>query len=310
MDLAQLVPGVAGRASLQPLAGASGLVERLGPVALHRLELAAVNQALTAVRHQARLRLAPVGQHAGPLLGARDVEHAHAGADDRAVGEPRDRGIEVGGRDREHHLVEAAQRVLASTLPQQRPPHHEPAEDLEVGVAAQSAHAGGRGRQGHALVDPSELEQPAGLDDVRERRARTLHGVVPGDLPAPGQPRAAPGRLAGVDQHEGVPERRLRGLGPALLGERQPVSALEDLGAGVVRAGHVERQAEQLEVLERQRLVGVDPAEARHADVPAAFGVRRPPALQLRLSHGLKVRPQRSPGDCRHPRLRWAPCDP
>lgn len=109
------------------------------------------------------------------------------------------------------------------------------------------------------------------------------------DLPAAREPCPTAGRFAGVEQQEGVPEGRLRGLGPPFLGQRQAVRALENLGARVILTGHVEGQAEQLEVLAREWLVLVGRPEALDTDVPTAFGVRRTPPFEVFLTHGLKV---------------------
>jgi hypothetical protein len=71
--------------------------------------------------------------------------------------------------------------------------------------------------------------------------------------------------------------------------EDPPVGPFKHLGAGLVFASHVGGQAKQLEVLARQRIVGVSGAQSLDADVPATAGVRPPALLEIRLAHGAKI---------------------
>jgi hypothetical protein len=63
---------------------------RVLPRAVHLENLGAANQALTAVRHQVGLRLAPVAQRCRPLLGPAEIEDLEAPLDHAAVHITRD----------------------------------------------------------------------------------------------------------------------------------------------------------------------------------------------------------------------------
>src|SRR5207342_2308026 len=58
----------------EALAGALGLVDRVGPVSLQLQDLGPMHQALAAVRHELGLRLAPPTQRCRPLACSADVE--------------------------------------------------------------------------------------------------------------------------------------------------------------------------------------------------------------------------------------------
>ena len=66
-----------------------------------------MDQTLTAVQHESRLRLAPVAECGRPLLDPSQVEQLLAGLDHGAIHVPdRDRGY-LPRRHRDHRLVEA-----------------------------------------------------------------------------------------------------------------------------------------------------------------------------------------------------------
>ena len=65
-----------------------------------------MDQALTAERDDAGLRVAPRDQRLGPLLSTLHVEHLVAGADDRAVDETADQRRHLGRGHADHRLVE------------------------------------------------------------------------------------------------------------------------------------------------------------------------------------------------------------
>ena len=109
----------------------------------------------------------------------------------------RRRGVEVAGRDREHHLVEAAQGLLAPPFLEQPLPDDEPAQHLQVGVAVRvpTRPPPPPGRRPRRAARPRE---PARLDASREAATGPSEGVLRRRAQRQRAASHRPGRLAGV----------------------------------------------------------------------------------------------------------------
>ena len=197
----------------QPLAGAPGLGQRVGPQPVRGHDLRAVHQALPAEGHQIGLGLAPVAQRAGPLPGPAQVIELVAGADHRAIGHAGDQRRHLSGGHRGHRLVQQHQPLGRATHGYQRLPLAHPA-------------------QGHQVAVTVAITDRRGLDEARA-------APRPGPRRTPPPPRTAASAAR-------APRRPCRCLEQALTCEPpttrgEPARRVHQLNASqnTVRAAHV-----------------------------------------------------------------------
>ena len=122
-------------------ARAQRLVYRTGPDAVKEHDFGATHQAVAPIRHDVRLRGTPVGQRAGPFLGASEVADLEARFDHAAVHGARDGGRDLAGRHAQHHFVKERHAPGRVTEPDQRPAAALPGQTDEIDVAEAIADA-------------------------------------------------------------------------------------------------------------------------------------------------------------------------
>ncbi|MGH8825870.1 MAG: hypothetical protein ACRDVN_15545 [Jiangellaceae bacterium] len=207
-----------------------------------------MHQALAAEGHEIRLRLTPAAQRPGPLLRTPQIEVLLIRRDHTAVDDPGNVGRHLAGRDGDHGLIERHDALRGLPEPNQRctPTHAgearqvrvaEPVSDLgglrESGVRARGVARGQalhRGRQEHKTL----------LDAVQ----RTLVQQSAG----PGEPAAAAGNLAAVQESEAQPERAPGGTGCIAHAQALVVGASPGLVAVIVPANQEGGHGEPLEI--------------------------------------------------------------
>jgi hypothetical protein len=108
---------------------------------LHHLR--PMHQALTAERHEVRLRRAPVGQRCRPLLRATQIEELLAYLDHRAVDAPSHNRRHLAGLDGDHRLVQQRHALGGLPQPQQRPATANQSERRQILVAEAVTDLGG-----------------------------------------------------------------------------------------------------------------------------------------------------------------------
>jgi hypothetical protein len=234
-----------------------------------------MHQALTAEGHQVRLRRTPVGQRRRPLPRAAHIEQLLARLDHGAVDAPDHTRRDLSGLDGDHRLVQQRHALDGLPQPQQRPATADPGERHQVPVAEAVADLGGLTEGG---VRGRGVALGKALDREGHEQVPLLHAVqvaVVQQPPGPGEPAAAAGQLAPVQQAEGQPERAPGGT-PRVAQPQPPVMrARPDVVAVGVPAQQVRGRGEPLQVLRRERALPVGRRQLRE-------GVRpRPPSEGL-----------------------------
>jgi hypothetical protein len=235
-----------------------------------------VHQALAAERHQVGLGRDPVAQRRRPLLRPAQVERLLARHDRAAVGDPDDDRGRLAGGHRGHHLVDQRHALGGLAQPGQGLPLADPRQRRQVGVAEALADlaglpeggVGGRGVAGGEALQRDRQQQVALLDAVEL--------AVVQQPPGPGQPAAAAGQLAAVQELQAQPERapggprRVAGAEPPLERPRPRV------GGVVVAADQEGGHREPLEVRRHQRRAAVQGRELGVGRRPVMAAVRVP----------------------------------
>ena len=302
VQLRLLVQGGADRGlARQPLTGSLHLVHRVAPGAVHRHDLGAMHEALTSIRNEIRLRLAPMAQRGRPLLGPAQIERLLAGFDRTAVHDPRDHRRHLAGRHRNDHLVEQRQSRRSVAEVDQRLPTTKSTEGHEVGIA--ESLSDGK-RFGEVALRADQVALGEARQARRDQQVTALGAVqlvLVDQLMGAGQPTTATRHLALVEEREPQPERashRSRHLVPL---QGLAVRPRPDLHTVAGSADEIRAGCQPLEVVERERcfgfgrrklLVGVSPGGIRER--PSTSFERR--TVQVPGSHVLSLafpRPER-----------------
>ncbi|MEZ5318567.1 MAG: hypothetical protein R2752_14300 [Vicinamibacterales bacterium] len=276
----------------QPVARPPRLVEGVRPVAVELQHLRAAHQAGAAERHHVRVRVAPPGERAGPLLRARPVERVVAGADDAAVDDAGHEGADFARRHAEHRFVEEREALRRTALADQSATDGLAGERGDVRIAA-----GGADRRG-AFEVRLRAVGIAGLHHLQAGRAqqealfgarRRAAGRRVEQASGAGHPRAGLRLLAApLEQREGHPEgascraTRLAAVEEGLVRARPRAGPL-----GLASDEH-RRRGEPVEILGLERRLTVGLRQPRVRLRPRLPRERRTPFGEARV-HGVMI---------------------
>ena len=285
--------------------------DRLRPPAGDLLQLRPVNKALPAIRHQIRLRIAPVTQRSSPLRRAADVVEPQALDDDRAVHDARHHRPDLAAGDRHHHLVEPADPLGHLAHRDKRLAVAEHPQRPKIGISGAPADRRGpqreiRGQRGFGV---ERAEKPRNQHVTRRRavEARLCEHPL-----GSRQPSARPGHLTLQEQAQGQQGRAASRRRPIARLERRPVSIFPRVCALVVLADQIRGHRQPLEILRgkgtgpsrrRQRVIRLSP---RPAGEGATRRIDHRSHAEFILAHHRGDAPARwfRPGSSRAPRSR------
>ena len=166
-----------------------------------------MDEALAAIGHEVRLRLAPPTQRRRPLRGPPDVERRLAHLDHRAVDDPGDDRRHLTGGHRHHHLVELADAVGLPAAKHERLPATQAGERGDVRILEPLAEP----RRGAGFVDrDSDITTEQLVQRLGDQEQTALRTVGAGVLEEPagaGEPSAGRCLLAAQEQREREPQR-------------------------------------------------------------------------------------------------------
>jgi hypothetical protein len=135
------------------------------PRAVELQQLGAVDQALTAVWHEVRLRGAPLPQGLGPLLRAPQIEDLVTVLDHGAVDNTDSHGRHFARGNRDHHLVEQCDPISDAPPLEHDLTDTEAAEDYELWVLKALTDRSSFGERGVGGVDLSRSHATQGDGD-------------------------------------------------------------------------------------------------------------------------------------------------
>ena len=191
----------------EPVARPTRLLQGVRPGAEELQDLGAVDQALTTERHQVRLGRAPATQRRRPLLGPADVEGLLAHRDHPAVGDACDDRRHFAGSDGDHYLVEQCHALRGLAQPGQRLTSAEPRERRQILIAEAVADLGGLAERGVGRRGVTSGKAPNRDRQEQVPLLGTVQLTIVEQPPGSGEPAAAAGKLAPVQQREAQPER-------------------------------------------------------------------------------------------------------
>ena len=233
----------------QSLAGFCRGGARVRPGPLQLQDLGATDQALSAVWHQIRLRLAPARQNRRPLPRAPKVEDLQTALDHAAVDVARRQRRHVARIDRDDRFVEQTDAFLGLPRTNQNPAETVPGERDQIAIAEALADRRGLGEEPVSAVEIAFEDrihrdgqpQIAGFDALAS-------ALVQQALRA-GDPGERAGELMVLLKSRGEPERTpdrpldLTATKGFLVGARPDLRALR------LPAGEIERRREPLQIL-------------------------------------------------------------
>ncbi len=209
------------------------------PVARRLLQLGPVHQALSPVRDQIDLGVAPGLQRIGPLGGPRQVEHLHALEDDGAVHDARGDGPGLAGGHRHHDLVQPSGAGGGVTEGEQSLAVAEGAERTQIGIADPLADLGGADRHGARRGGIAGLQRAEQTRDQQVAGGRHLGVEARHDRLRPAEPPGGRRALPAEQEAERQPERAERGPLEIAAIDVEVVGGLPRGHALVVLADHV-----------------------------------------------------------------------
>ena len=269
----------------QPVACPLHLRHGIRPRTAEQHQLGAVDQALAAVEHQLRLRVAPAAERRRPLLGPTHVEHLLAPLDHRAVEVSDRRRGHLVRRDRHHRLVEQRHALGDLSAIDQAPALTDPGQCDELRVAEPITDLGCLHKARVGGLDVAFERQSEGGAVAQVSLLDTISLTVVQQPLRPVDPPAATGQLTLVQQNEGQPEGATGGAGDLTGLHVLVVRTRPCVDAVVDPANEVRSRREPLQILELQMRVAFRGRQLRERVPP------RPPSKRLttsidRVGHG------------------------
>ncbi len=261
------------------IARAHRLVYRTGPDAVKEHDFGATHEAVAPIRHDVRLRGAPVGERAGPFLGATEVADLEARLDHAAVHGPRDGGRDLACRHAEHHFVEERQAPGRLTAPDQHPAAALSRQADEIDVAEAIADAV---RFDERFVPGGEIAARDRTERNRQQQVTALDAIVLSFVQQSarfGQP-ARRARAFGLRPAERQPEGAARRANGVSLIQEPLVCANHRACGFRVSGEQIGRHRELFQIGRVESGVGVRLAEVRERLLPGVARERRSASLQ------------------------------
>ena len=239
-------------------------------MSLELQDLRAVNETLTAIRHEIGLRVAPAGERLRPLLRAPGVEGVAAFEQHDAVDDACDRCRDLVRDDRDHRLVEVVGSPGDVTRGDECLTPTDPAEGNHIAVREDLAdltgaleHRVGRSRISAVVV----LQETLGHEQETANGAFVRALIEDGFRSA--EPPARAGHVAAQQEVPAEPERTPRRSHRIVGLDAEPVRLHPRVVALAVVAGEVPGHREPLQIVDLER-VGVSGRQGREGVAPFA----------------------------------------
>jgi hypothetical protein len=216
-------------------------------------DLCTMDQALSAVRHEARLRSAPAGQGRRPLLSPAEIEDVLARLDDRAIDDPGDGGGNLTAGDRDHGLVEPGDTLGLLSQRDQRLSLTELAEGHQVPLAEAGADLGGLAR---CCVRAGGIALAKVLQSSGDEQIPPLGAIFPAVVEkplGPGEPAVGGGYVTLQQKREAQPEGAPNRSWCIARAQALAMRTSPHVGAVAVPSGQVGGGGKALKVLRRER---------------------------------------------------------
>ena len=261
-----------------------GLGDRLGPGAVQLQDLGAMHQALPAIGHELRLRLAPAAQGRRPLLGPPHVEHVLAHLDHRAVHDPGNDRRHLTRRHRHHHLVQLSDTARLVPTKHERLSPAETPERRQIRVAAADTDRQRVSELGEGTASVPGDQMP---ERHRNDQQAALHAIAIGlveQVLSARQPTPSRRHLPSQEQAEAEPERAPSRPPRITVAHALVVGSLARGRPDVVLAGKVRRHRQTLQIIDTQRRSAVGGRQLDDGISPRPT-LERAPARDPRLAH-------------------------